>query len=79
MSLSGQREFHGKGYAVFATSMDTIRSSVSFPYSWEFVFFVALATTSLEQVMDLVGGIRELLVWAQRIPFGYEVAHWSSR
>lgn len=29
--------------------------------------------------MDLVGGIRELLVWAQRIPFGYEVAHWSSR
>jgi hypothetical protein len=40
----------------------------------EFVFFIALATTSFEQVMDLVGGITELLVWAQRIPFGYEVA-----
>ena len=63
-----------KLYAVFETLMDIIRNSVSFPYSWELYFSFRLVKPILEQVMDLVGGIRELLVWAQRIPFGYEVA-----
>jgi hypothetical protein len=59
----------------FETSMDTIRSSISFPYNWEFVFAIAPVAAILEQVVDLVGCIRQLLVQPQEIFFGYEVAY----
>ena len=54
--------------------MDTIRSSVSFPYNWEFVFAIDVAGI-LERVVDVVGCIRQLLVQPQEIFFGYEVAY----
>jgi len=41
--------------AVFKTSMNTIRNSVSFPYNWEFVFSPVLGAVILEQVVDLFG------------------------
>ena len=59
----------------FETSMDTIRNSVSFPYNWEFVFSIVLVAAILEQVVDLFGCIRQLLVQPQEIFFGYEVAY----
>jgi hypothetical protein len=55
--------------------MDIIGNSVSFPYRWEFVFSFGLSKTILEEVVDLVGAIRQLLVRAQWIHFGYEVAY----
>lgn len=60
---------------VFETSMNTIWNSVSFPYDWEFVFSSILGTVILEQVVDLVGCIRQVPVQARRILFGYEVAY----
>ena len=61
--------------AVFETSTNTIRNSVSFPYNWEFVFSSVLGAVILEQVVDLVGCIRQVPVQARRILFGYEVAY----
>jgi len=60
---------------VFETSMNTIRNSVSFPYNWEFVFSSVLGAMILEQVVDLVGRIRQVPIQARRILFGYEVAY----
>ena len=63
----------------FETSMDKIRNSVSLPYNWELVFSITPVAAILEQVVDLVGCIGQLLVQAQEISFGYEVAYWSGR
>jgi len=36
--------------AVFETLMDTIRNLVSFPYTWEFIFFFVPGAVILEKV-----------------------------
>jgi len=46
--------------------MNTIRNSVSFPYNWEFVFSIAPVAAILEQVVDLFGCTRQLLVSLKR-------------
>jgi|GEM_PF-3503942 hypothetical protein len=61
---------------VFATLMDTIWNSVSFPYKWKFISSFGFAVIS-EQVMDLIDWISQLSQQAREIPFGYEVAYWS--
>jgi len=61
--------------AVFEALMDTIRSSVSFPYKWELFFFYAAGAVILDQVVDLFGCILHTPVQVRRDLFGYEVAY----
>ena len=68
-------ERESKLVAVFETWMNTIRNSVSFPYNREFAFSVVLGAVILEQVVDLVGCMRQVPLQAPRNLFGYEVAY----
>ena len=63
--------------AVFATSMDTIWNSVSFPYKRQFVSSFGVRAVNSEQVMDLIECIRQLSLQNRGILFGYEVAYQS--
>jgi len=62
---------------VFATLMDTIWNSVSFPYKWKFISSFGFGAVISEQVMDLIDWISQLSQQARGILFGYEVAYWS--
>ena len=64
---------------VFATLMDTIWNSVSFPYKWRFISSFGAGAVISEQVMDLIDCISQLSLRAQGMLFGYEVAYESSR
>ena len=45
---------------VFATLMDTIWNSVSFPYKWKFISSFGVGAVISEQVMDLIECISQL-------------------
>ena len=62
---------------VFATLMDTIWNSVSFPYKWRIISSFGAGAVISEQVVDLIDCIKQLSLRAQGMLFGYEVAYWS--
>jgi len=61
---------------VFATLMNTIWNSVSFPYKWKSISFFGIGEVIAEQVMDLIDCLSQLSFQARGILFGYEVAYW---
>ena len=72
--------------AVFATFMDTIWNSVSFPYKWKFISSFGVGAVISEQVMDLIECISQLSPQARgyflvmKLPIGLvdERAHGDS-